>query len=345
MFKNTAIFILVLICAVQAEKFSSSTAPLYKEFVQLSMEDPDNQSPAALIARIVEQSQEVEKNFQDKIVHLDDLFAGSKVALNEAKTKIAERRNTAQQAQNESKNSIADLTRHAEDLGADLASQQNVINDLNRDLKEAASNFAERVGEANRKVGIIKTLIGIVDDELINKEGNSFLQLSTSFYTNMNNLKNSLNKKTDGALTMMVTTLLELAANREYANRDTVKKIRELLVGLRDRTEQFGKDEKQSFENSNKLINNSLEAALNSQRVLSASLAQAQVDVTAAEKLSQLHEDELENLDGEEKLIDNFEGQYNDAVEKVHKTVERISEKYTEAQEALHALSDELTKA
>lgn len=193
------------------------------------------------------------------------------VTCNDAKAKLTNYVISLNSASHEAKNQANHWKVSAEkafsDSGKNELMLKNTRESLNHVIKEIAqviAEYHEGVSESDKQLLITKQLNDIIEDELINPTGRSFVQLK--FDSKLNHLNRLISKSGETFYTPIIATLVQFASEQNFSNQSILKQILVTIHKLRENIEKF-KAEKEGSMNNRMMLLKKQEENLDSQIV------------------------------------------------------------------------------
>ena len=332
---STLIF---LFLAVSVRNTKQNFEELYSDLIDLNTEALNANSTKS-VSHIKEGFASARVALKEQIGKINESDRKSAEKLSTTKRIIAEHREMLKKQYNEAKASLVIIQTHADELRQGVKVNQQVISSLKNKLNEATVNYGDKVSLANNKISAINSLVEIID-EMLNKNEEVNLEISSQFYLNLANLKGDIIRESDSSLTTIINIIQQLAKSEKLGNKQNFGTIRGMLEELRLEAEQFITDERMLLDKSRKLIGDGLDAVLTFQSELIEALSDAEESIKKREASLIKTADNIENLEGEHKLMEIFEGQIVGMFSKLHETVDWLKIKLELSNELLDLMED-----
>jgi len=186
-----------------------------------------------------------------------EFLSSFSVSCENAKTKLNSHITKLHNAQDEAKNQIANtwgkqLTKGRSGIKEAQAGVVSVTAILEKNAKEMEKlviDYHNGVAESDSKLIIVKQLRDIIEDELINPAGKSFIQIGT-FNEKLKDLETLIKKSNDPLYTPILETLVQLASEQNFSDQKILKAILKNLNALAANIRKFKKDLKASLKST-----------------------------------------------------------------------------------------------
>ena len=240
---KTVIFLIFLILCSYTQSRTKNMEVILNQFVQLNQAAGKDKEVVSMIVSQVSSAFK-DNNEREESVHggiLDRCTAGQKV-LQEYIKKLE----TDLLALNANIEATKGEIEVAEKDGQNYLKQlENLKTDLMEQKKRATdeiTNYQNLGAESEKKLVAIKAIRDVITDELLTPDGQSFLQLQTQeFSRQVNDLKNMLRevKAKESIFSPILSTLLQLAQNKNFADQQILVKVIEVLKKFEQNIKDF----------------------------------------------------------------------------------------------------------
>jgi hypothetical protein len=167
----------------------------------------------------------------------------------------------------ESKNEVEKLKKEKAEaeLQKYVTQEQELIaklKDTQQSIEVALSEFNKYAKESEDKLIAIKVVKDIIKDDLLTNSKQSFVQLQTQTLSRkVEDLKTVLNEisSRESVYPAMLSTLLSVAQNSDFADQNLLKKILEILSKLEENINQFKSKQTSQLKENVDLLKNTLE--------------------------------------------------------------------------------------
>jgi len=137
---------------------------------------------------------------------------------------------------------LAAATKDRKDAKAEIVKGRTQLKALRKRVAKLAMDYRVYAEEADKKLTVVKVLRDIITDELFNRAPGALVQVN-KFQQKLAELKEMLNNNSDSLYTPIISVLLDLATEQNFADQGILRKIldnlRNLDKALRDfRTKQ-----------------------------------------------------------------------------------------------------------
>jgi len=146
--------------------------------------------------------------------------------------------NAAKSAINDAKSNINNWTKNRtnavkdqKDAAANIKKGRSQLVALRKRISKITMDYRVSATEADKKLNVVKVLRDIISDELFNKVPGALVQVS-KFTEKLNELKNMLNNNSDSLYSPIISVLLDLATEQNFADQGVLRKILQNLNNL-----------------------------------------------------------------------------------------------------------------
>lgn len=233
-----------------------------------------------------------------------DFLDGFIVSCNNAKVKLSNYLVSLRSQSDDTRNQAGHWRKEADKAFRDSSRNERMLNHTRellqkvmQDMAQIIVEYHDGVGESDAKLTVIKQLNDIIEDELIKPTGRSFVQLK--FHRRLDQLQALLQKTGDNFYTPVISTLVSLASETNFADQRILKQILLNIRNLRASIEKF-KSEKEYAMNEKMVILKKQQENLQSQIGDFQHLAERYVSiVTEAHQNMDLLNKDFSNLQAE----------------------------------------------
>jgi len=146
------------------------------------------------------------------------------------------------------KDNLAVATKDRKDARSEIVKARVQKKALRKRITKLAMDYRVYATEADRKLTVIKVLRDIISDELYNKAPGASLVQINKFQGKLNELKELLNNNSDSLYSPIVTVLLDLATEQNFADQGVLKKILQNLTNLDKALKDFREKQEKSLD-------------------------------------------------------------------------------------------------
>jgi len=150
------------------------------------------------------------------------------------------------------KNSVA-ATNDQKDAQANIVKGKQQLVNLNKRVSKVTMDYRVFASEADKKLHVVKVLRDIISDELINRGPSSLVQLN-KFQAKLSELKELLNNNSDSLYTPIISVLLDLSTEQNFADQGVLRKILQNLNNLDKALRDFRVKQEKSLDDEMKSL-------------------------------------------------------------------------------------------
>jgi len=229
---------------MEAEIDSKAFQEIVDDFVEVHKEASHEVDLGLVLSDVKISLQAGEKRYKE-------FLSGFVTSCTNAKGKLSSHIKRLENASDEAKNQIANTWGHQltkgragikeAQSGADKA--QASLVQIGKDMEKIVLDYHHGVSEADSKLIIVKQLRDIIEDELLNPAGKSFIQIGT-FNAKLKDLEALIKKSGDTLYTPILETLVQLASEQNFSDQKILHAILKNLNALADNIRKFKKERK-----------------------------------------------------------------------------------------------------
>jgi len=160
--------------------------------------------------------------------------------------------NDAQNNLNTWTKNLNSATAEVKSAQANLVKARQQLGALHKKVDKLTLDYREHAVEADKRIIVVKRLRDIITDELFNRVP-GLVQVN-KFQQTLGELKELLNNNSDSLYTPMITMLLDLATEQNFADQGVLKKILAILGKLDKALKDFRKKQEASLKSELALI-------------------------------------------------------------------------------------------
>jgi chromosome segregation ATPase len=168
-------------------------------------------------------------------------------------TKLTQAITDAQNNMNTHKQSLEKSNKAVKEAAENIQKARTAYKGLNQRLDKTLLDYKVVAQEADQKLNVVKLLRDIISDELLNDKPGNFVQLN-KFQEKLNELKGMLNNNNDSIYAPIVSVLLDLATEQNFANQGVLKQILQNLNNLDKALREFRKKQEAGLDSEVKSI-------------------------------------------------------------------------------------------
>jgi len=155
--------------------------------------------------------------------------------------------NDAKNQLNKVKNHLTVATRDAKEAQENIVKAKTQLKALQKRVSKLAMDYRVYASEADKKLNVVKILRDIINDELYNKGPRALVQIN-KFQSKLTELKELLNNNSDSLYSPIVSVLLDLATEQNFADQGVLKKILQNLNNLDKALKDFRLKQEKSLD-------------------------------------------------------------------------------------------------
>jgi len=129
------------------------------------------------------------------------------------------------------KKNLVSATKDTKDAGVEIKKPRGSLKVLRKRVAKLTMDYRVFAAEADKKQNVVKVLRDIISDELINRAPGALVQVN-KFQQKLGELKEMLNSSSDSLYSPIISVLLDLATEQNFADQGILKKILENLRNL-----------------------------------------------------------------------------------------------------------------
>jgi len=199
-------------------------------------------------------------NEEEKLTeaHFNELSANCNSvdgAITTALKKLGNDHNESTKNLNDWKTSLTSSAKDITKAEGDIKSTLVKIKQNQATIDKSLEDFKVVVSETDTKIGVVKVLKDIITDELLNNSAHShsFVQMN-KFTEKLNELQGMLNNDSDSLYSPLVSVLLELASEQNFADQGMLKKILQNIDNLDKSLKDFRKQREDTLNSEMKSL-------------------------------------------------------------------------------------------
>jgi len=145
------------------------------------------------------------------------------------------------------KANLGSATKDRKDARAEIAKARVQLKGLRKRVSKVTMDYRVFASEADKKLTVVKVLRDIITDELFNRVPGALVQVN-KFTQKLSELKDMLNNNSDSLYSPIISVLLDLATEQNFADQGILKKILENLRNLDKALKDFRVKQEKSLD-------------------------------------------------------------------------------------------------
>jgi len=145
------------------------------------------------------------------------------------------------------KNNLESSTKDRKDARVEIGKAAGQLDTLRKRVAKLTMDYRVFAAEADKKLNVVKVLRDIISDELYSKQPGAFVQVN-KFQQKLSELKEMLNTNSDSLYSPIISVLLDLATERNFADQGILKKILDNLRNLDKALKDFRAKQEKSLD-------------------------------------------------------------------------------------------------
>jgi len=237
----------IAFCAssMNQDKFPS----ILQQFVELNEAmGADKQVDAGVtIAQVRSAVQAGKKQAADFFRTIETHCASALASIKNSIKELTTSSNDAKDQLNKWKVHLTTATRDAKDAQENIVKARTQMKGLRKRVSKLAMDYRVYASEADKKLNVVKILRDIITDELYNRGPRALVQIN-KFQQKLSELKELLNNNSDSLYSPIVSVLLDLATEQNFADQGVLKKILQNLNNLDKALKDFRAKQEKSLD-------------------------------------------------------------------------------------------------
>jgi len=150
--------------------------------------------------------------------------------------------------------------REVKESRVNIVKSRKQYQNLKKQLGKVLLDYKVVAEETDQKLHVVKLLRDIISDELLNHAPGSFVQVN-KFQQKLNELKGMLNNNNDSLYAPIVSVLLDLATEQNFANQAVLRQILTNINALDKRLREFSKKEEAGLDSATNSLRGGMRTA------------------------------------------------------------------------------------
>jgi len=215
--------------STKQDKFPS----ILQQFVELNeaMGADKPVDAAVTIAQVANAVQTAKKKSADFFRTLETHCASAVAAIKNSIKELGTSSDDAKNQLNKWKVHLTTATKDAKDAQENIVKARQQLKAIKKRVAKLAMDYRVYASEADKKLMVVKVLRDIITDELYNKGPRALVQIN-KFQQKLSELKELLNNNSDSLYSPIISVLLDLATEQNFADQGVLKKILQNLTNL-----------------------------------------------------------------------------------------------------------------
>ena len=268
--KSAFFIVLLIVLALSSSSKITSLEGVLSKLVQLNtVAGKENAEISVLISKVASSVEDANLKFNDFMDGVVNRCNTGKELQNSFINKLEEDIVAIKARSNQANDDNADIEKKNAGYLTQVAYINTDLNDLKYEITKAFEEYKQFAVEAEQKRVIIKTLRDIITDELISpSNGQSFIQVQ-NFNSKVNELKTLLEKNDDAQFSPLVSALVTLAQNNNFADQGILNQILSVLNNLDKNIKQFRDRQDSNHTENIKILKNRAQSKITQIQTLS----------------------------------------------------------------------------